>query len=87
MHTILVLGGGFLLLGLCLAIGHVTGAGLARASLLFLPLWLIATGYNLWYGVANAGYSVAEELPIFALLFIVPAAVAMLVRRRYIKPT
>ena len=33
----------------------------------------------MWVGVTHAGYSVAEELPIFALIFLVPAAVAAIV--------
>lgn len=31
----------------------------------------------MWMGVARAGYSVAEEAPIFAVIFAVPAAVAL----------
>jgi hypothetical protein len=34
----------------------------------------------MWIGVAKAGYSVAEELPIFALIFILPAAAAIIVK-------
>jgi hypothetical protein len=33
----------------------------------------------MWMGVSRAGYSVAEELPMFLLVFAVPAAVALLV--------
>jgi hypothetical protein len=33
----------------------------------------------MWIGVAKAGYSVAEEAPIFLLVFAVPAAAAVLV--------
>jgi hypothetical protein len=32
----------------------------------------------MWIGVARAGYSVAEEAPIFAVVFAVPAVVALL---------
>ena len=35
--------------------------------------------HNLWIGVAKAGYSVAEEAPIFLVVFAVPAAVAIIV--------
>jgi hypothetical protein len=31
----------------------------------------------MWTGVAKAGYSATEELPIFLLLFVVPAVVAV----------
>ncbi len=53
--------------------------GLANAAKLFLPLWLIAAGINLWVGVSKAGYSVAEEAPVFMVVFLVPTAVALLV--------
>ena len=49
-----------------------------------LSLWLAATATNMWIGVAKAGYSIADELPILLLLFLVPAAVAVLVRSRFI---
>lgn len=35
-------------------------------------------------GVAKAGYSSAEQLPVFAMLFVIPAAVAILVRWRFL---
>jgi hypothetical protein len=33
----------------------------------------------MWVGVAKAGYSVAEEAPIFVVVFAVPAVAAVLV--------
>jgi hypothetical protein len=33
----------------------------------------------MWLGVAKAGCSVAEEAPIFLVVFTVPAAVAILI--------
>jgi len=54
------------------------------ALALGLSLWLAITGANMWIGVAKAGYSIADELPILLLLFVVPAAVAVLVRWRFI---
>jgi hypothetical protein len=82
MHTIIVLTVGFALLGICLLVGKFTGGNsvaLAKAALAFLPLWFIGAGINMWIGVAKAGYSVREELPIFLVLFAVPAAVALVV--------
>ena len=46
-------------------------------ALVFLPLWLIGAGINLYVGVKQAGYTVAEEMPIFLLVFAIPAAVAL----------
>ncbi len=77
MHTVLVVAGGFALLAVCLLIGRFFGGGksVAKASLVFLPLWLLGAGVNMWVGVARAGYSVNEELPVFLIVFAVPAAV------------
>jgi hypothetical protein len=52
---------------------------MAAAARWFVPIWLIGAAINMWFGVARAGYSVAEETPIFLVVFAVPAAVAILV--------
>lgn len=75
MHTLLVMGAGCALLALCLLVGRSRGA-MARAALAFIPLWLLGAGFNMAVGVLSAGYSVAEELPIFAMVFAVPALLA-----------
>ena len=80
MHTIMVLAGGFALLGICQLVGKFAGgssAARAKAALAFLPLWLIGAGVNMWVGVATAGYTVQQELPIFLGIFAMPAAVAL----------
>jgi len=51
-------------------------ASLVTAVKVFLAVWLAAALLNMWMGVARAGYSVAEELPIFLVIYLVPAAVA-----------
>jgi hypothetical protein len=84
MHTIRVIAGGFLLLALCVVAARlVGGAGnssvIARAALVFIPLWFIGAGINMWIGVAKAGYTVQEEAPIFFVVFLIPAAVALLI--------
>ena len=75
MHTLLVMGAGFALLALCLLVGRGRGA-MAQAALAFIPLWLLGAGINMAVGVLAAGYSVAEELLIFAMIFAVPALLA-----------
>ena len=52
------------------------------ATIAYLALWLIVAEANMWIGVARAGYSVAEELPIFLLIFGAPAVVAILLKWR-----
>jgi hypothetical protein len=79
MHTILVIGGGIVLLGLCLLFGHLWGSGatsLSLAAKVFLPLWLAVSSANLWVGVERFGYSLREELPILIVIFSVPAVSA-----------
>lgn len=76
MHTAMVMAGGFALLAICLLVGKFTGT-LAKAALAFLPLWLVGAGINLWVGVAKAGYTVQQELPIFLVIFAVPATAAL----------
>ncbi|HEX5004646.1 MAG TPA: hypothetical protein VFV65_04980 [Gemmatimonadales bacterium] len=83
-HTLKVLAGGLVLLGLFLLGGRMLSAsapalGMAGAVRWFIPVWLVAAAVNMWIGVTRAGYSVAEEAPIFLIVFAVPAAVALLV--------
>jgi hypothetical protein len=79
MHTLLVIGVGLGLLGLCAVAGRMlAGAhGVGTAALVFVPLWLVGAAINMYIGVTRAGYSVAAETPIFAIVFGVPAAVAL----------
>ena len=84
MHTVKVIAGGFLLLALCLVAGRLIGGAansstIARAALVFLPLWFIGAAINMWIGVTRAGYSAREETPFFFVVFLIPAAVALLI--------
>jgi hypothetical protein len=82
MRTLIIIGIGFALLGLCLGAGWLAGGApkLKMAALVFVGLWFIAAAVNMYVGVARAGYSFMEELPIFLLIFAVPSIVALLVR-------
>lgn len=79
MHTLIVIAVGFGVLGLCALVGRMFGgaSGTATAVLVFLPLWLIGSGINMYIGVKRAGYSVAAETPIFLIVFAVPAVAAL----------
>jgi hypothetical protein len=48
----------------------------AAGAKIFIALWLAVALVNLWIGVSRAGYTVLEELPIFLLVFALPAAFA-----------
>jgi hypothetical protein len=79
MHMAMVIGGGLVLLGLFMHMARLWGAeaqGFAMAALYFLPVWMTIAVANLWVGVTKAGYTVAEEVPILAVVFGVPAVAA-----------
>jgi len=88
MRTGLFLLSGFLLLAGSMIVGKLFSsnfpAATTVATLLFLIIWLAIAAANMWVGVAKAGYSVSLELPIFALIFAVPAAAAVLVRWKFL---
>jgi hypothetical protein len=84
MRTGLFLIAGFLMLAAALLLGRLFSANYPGATLVatvaYVALWFAIAAANMWVGVARAGYSVAEELPIFALIFALPAAVAILLK-------
>ena len=84
MRTTLFLAAGFLLLAAAVILARLFSANYPAATTTgaatFVMLWLALTGFNLWTGVARAGYSIGEELPVFLLLFGVPAAVAIILK-------
>ncbi len=86
MRTALILLAGFALWGLCLAAAKLAGGwtrpAITTATIVFVAAWFVAAATNLWIGVMRAGYSFMEELPIFLVIFLVPAAVALVVRSR-----
>ena len=85
MHTLKVIAVGLAVLVACGGAGYFTAgtAGLSRAALIFLPVWAIGAGINMYLGVKRAGYSVADEAPIFLLVFAVPAAIALVTWFKY----
>ena len=84
MRTTHFLVAGFLLLAASVILGRLFSANYpaatTTATAAFVLLWLALTGFNLWTGVAKAGYSIGEELTVFLLLFGVPAAVAIILK-------
>jgi hypothetical protein len=80
MRTLAIIIGGLLLAVCSLFAGRYVGNGAPGAIVLaakgFLVVWFFIALYNLWMGVSRAGYSFAEELPIFLVIYAVPAAVA-----------
>jgi hypothetical protein len=80
MRTGLFLLAGLLLLAASLLLGRLFSSNYPSAPVVatvtYVALWFVIAGANMWVGVVKAGYSVGEELPIFALIFLLPASVA-----------
>jgi len=83
MRSVVIIVGGLLLLGAFVLVGRLLGGGttlsMVTAAQVFLPVWLVAAIVNMWIGVSRAWYSVAEELPIFLAIFLIPGIAAALI--------
>ena len=88
MRTLLIITAGFVLWGLCLGVAklaaNLDASSATIATAAFVVLWFIAAAVNMYVGVATAGYSFMEELPIFLVIWLVPAAVAVAVKWRWL---
>jgi uncharacterized membrane protein len=88
VRTLVIILCGFALWAVCLAGARLlAGTGTSSttaATTVFIILWFLAAAVNLWVGVVRAGYSFREELPIFLLIFLLPSAIAALVRWKYL---
>jgi hypothetical protein len=86
MRTPLFLLAGFLLLTASMLLAKLFSSiypgATYVATVIFVALWLAISAANMWAGVAKAGYSLTEELPIFLLIFAVPAVVAIFLKWR-----
>jgi len=78
MRSLLIIVGGLVLLGISLLVGRwIAGPPtMGIAAKVFIGVWLFIALYNMWAGIARAGYTLAEEFPIFLAIFLIPAAVA-----------
>ena len=88
MRTLSFLLAGFLLLAVCALLGRLfsgnySGATYA-ATWVFIVIWLVIATANLWVGVARAGYTLSDELPIFLLIFGVPIVAAIILKWRFL---
>ena len=82
MRTAIIIAAGLAIAAVFIFAGRLFGRG-RESMLIFIALWFIAAAVNMWFGVAKAGYSFTEELPIFLVIFAVPAAAAGFVWWKY----
>jgi hypothetical protein len=87
MRTVIIIAGGFVLWAVCLGLARLFGgfsaSSTTTATAAFVLLWCIAAAANMWIGVTRAGYTVGEELPIFLVIFLLPALVAIVAKWRF----
>lgn len=79
MHSVMVVLGGVVLLAVCLFASRRLSGSVSFGALCFAPLWFLATAVNMWIGVTRAGYTVAQEFPIFLGLFSVLTLPALVI--------
>jgi len=80
--TLLVVGGLFLLLFFVVVGGYAGGtanASMARAALYYLVVWFIVAAVNMGLGLKRDLRPMADEGPTFAIVFLIPAVVALFV--------
>lgn len=85
MRAAIIIIGGIILLGLFALAGWWLGGGpksTMTAAKLFIAVWLAVALINMWFGLSS-GYSVAEELPIFLVIFAIPAIAAAFIWWRF----
>jgi len=65
--------------------GPIIARGIMMLSneAIFITIWFVVAAVNMWIGIARAGYSFTEALPIFLLIFLVPAAAAILIKWKF----
>lgn len=86
-RTLVIIIVGLVLVAVFLAVGYlVKSIGVRRAAEDFVLVWFALAAGNMAVGIVDAGYSFAEELPVFLLIFAVPSVIAvaawLLVRRQ-----
>jgi len=88
MRTVIIIVGGFVLWAVCLGIAKFLASSsttsMTTATAAFVAIWFVAAALNLWVGVSRADYSFQEELPIFLLIFLLPALVAVFVKWKFL---
>lgn len=87
MRTALIILGGLAIWAVSLLLarsfGKRGGTAVADTTLAFITTWFLAAATNMWIGMTRAGYSFQDEMPVFVLIFAIPALTAWVVRKRF----
>jgi len=83
MHTLILVVGGLVALGIFVLAAVLLGRTVADGARIFVWPWLAVSLINMFLGVYWANIPYSAEIPILVVVFGVPAAVAWLVARRF----
>jgi hypothetical protein len=87
MRTLIIIVIGFVTWGVCLGLARLlanaNAPAVSFATAAFVAIWFLISAANMWTGVARAGYAFTDELPIFLLIFLLPAATAVIVKWKF----
>jgi hypothetical protein len=82
MRTALIILAGFLVWGVFVEAAKMSPSrAIGTATVAFVAVWFMVAAVNMYFGVARAGYAFREELPIFLVIFLLPAIVAVVAQR------
>ena len=88
MRTAIIIAVGFVLWAACLGVAKLlassSNSATMTATVAFVVIWFVAAAANMWMGVSQVGYSFREELPIFLLIFLLPSAVAIFAKWKFL---
>jgi hypothetical protein len=83
MHTLMLVVGGLVALGIFLLAAVLLGRRIADGARVFVWPWLAASVVNMLIGMYWANIPFSVELPVLIVVFGVPAAVAWPVAKRF----
>lgn len=88
MRTVIIIVAGVALWAICIGVAKVLASSstssMTVATVAFVVIWFVAAAANMWIGVSQAGYSFKEELPVFLAIFLLPTAVAILAKWKFL---
>lgn len=84
MRTAVVVAIGLVALGAFISLGPLLSANVSRtnAAYAFLGAWFLFSAVDWYIGAFRAGYGALEELRIHAVIFGIPALVALVIAWR-----
>jgi hypothetical protein len=83
MHTLMMVVGGLVALGIFVLAAVLLGRSVADGARVFILPWLAASVINMLGGIYWAGYAFNAEAVVLVVVFGVPAVAAFYVARRF----